>query len=175
MRICVFGAASDNIDQKFIDLGYKLGQQIVEKGHSLVFGGGKYGMMGAVARGIENKNGEIIAVYPEWITDMQEVFEKTSLTIVTTGMDDRKKNFLKYSDAILVTPGGIGTLDEFFEVVTLKKFRDFNGPIVVFNMFNYYDKMIEMLDEMVEANFVSEEIMELIKVTDSLEDTLNSF
>lgn len=172
MKICIFGASSTTIEQKYIDLGYELGREIAKQGHSLIFGGGKDGMMGAVARGVAAENGEIISIYPEWIKNYQDVFEDATQTIFTENLNDRKKIFFEKADALILTPGGIGSLDEFFEAITLKTLNRYDGNIVVYNMYSYYDKMLDMVEEMIDEDYVSNEFNEDIIVTDNIEDTV---
>lgn len=172
MKICLFGASSGTIEQKFIEKGYELGRELAKEGHSLIFGGGKYGMMGAVARGVAAENGEIISIYPEWIADYQDVYEDATKTIFTESLYDRKLIFFEKSDAIIVSPGGIGTLDEFFEAITLKSLNRYDGKIVVFNMYNYYDEMFEMIEEMIDEDYVNPEFDDEIIITDNVEETI---
>lgn len=175
MRICLFGAGSRNIDKDFLEVGYSLGVEIAKHGHCLVFGGGAEGLMGAVARGVYDNDGEIISIYPELMSDFEDLFEDYSKLIITSGMDDRKKNFLKYSDCVLVTPGGIGTLDEFFEVLTLKKLRLHEKPIIIFNYNHFFDKMLDMLNEMIDEGFVDSTNNDLFVVTTTVQETLEYF
>ena len=119
MKICVYGAASSEIDQSFIEAGKELGRKMVERGHSLVFGGGSNGMMGAVARGVDEANGNIIGIAPAFFeTEGSEGISYKNCTefIHTETMRERKRLLDEKSDAFVITPGGIGTFDEFFEI-----------------------------------------------------------
>lgn len=172
MKICLFGAGSKSIDQKYVDIGYKLGEAIAKNNHTLVFGGGNDGLMGAVARGVSDNKGEIIAIFPEWMNEYEDLFIACDKQILTNGMDDRKKKFIENADCILVTPGGIGTLDEFFEVLTLKKLNVHDVPIIIFNINNFFDRMLDMLNEMIEECFVDSANNNLFIVTSTIEETL---
>ena len=105
--------------QKNTDVGYKLGMEIAEKDHILVFGCGNGGIMDAVASGAFDNEGKIISIYPNWIKKLDDRFKNTSQSIETDSMDERKR-FLEKSDVFVICPGGCGTLDEFFDVLTLK-------------------------------------------------------
>ncbi len=175
MKICLFGAGSKTIDENFIKIGYQLGKSIAENNHVLVFGGGNNGMMGSVARGCHDFNAKIIGVMPEWMPEFEELYEYCDDLIFTKDMDDRKLKFLEISDSFIITPGGIGTLDEFFEVLTLKKLQKHDKDIVILNIDNYFDKLLETLKDMIEKNFMSESDKDLFTVTTSIEETMDFF
>ena len=88
-------------------------------------------------------------------------------------MDERKNEFLNNSDAFIITPGGLGTLDEFFEIITLKKLERHEKPIIIFNIDGYFDKMIEMLDEMENQGFLYENDNNLVKIANSADEVFN--
>lgn len=160
MRICLYGAGSTRINSKYIDESYKLGQEIAERGHSLVFGGGSTGVMGAVSKGVIDNNGKVLGVAPNWMEKFESLCEECDEFIFTATMDERKSLFFKNSDAFLIGPGGIGTLDEFFEIIVLKYLQRHDKKIVIFNIFGYYDPMLEMLDFMTEEGFIKEKYAE---------------
>lgn len=172
MRICLFGAGSSKINEEYIRTGYDLGVKLANENHTLVFGGGNDGLMGAVARGMLDNQAHITAILPEWMSEFEDLFTYSDKQIITEGMDDRKKKFIENADIFLVAPGGIGTLDEFFEVLTLKKLKVHNKPIIVFNINHFYDDMIEMLENMVQASFIDSDNDKLFTVTTSIEETL---
>ena len=150
MKICLYGAGSTQIKSKYIDEAYKLGEEIAKRGHSLVFGGGSTGIMGAVSKGVIDNNGKVLGIAPEWMSEFEGMSNECNEFIHTKSMDERKRLFLKNSDAFIIAPGGIGTLDEFFEIIVLKKLRRHDKPIIIYNMFKYYDPMLEMIDFMIE-------------------------
>lgn len=154
MNICLYGSGSRKIDKIYTDAAYELGCEIAKRKHTLVFGGGNTGMMGACAKGVHDNEGKSIGIAPEWIGDFEPLCEKCYEFIYVDTMDERKNEFVKNSDAFIITPGGIGTLDEFFEIITLKKLKQHNKEIIVFNIANFFDKMFEMLDEMGEKGFL---------------------
>ena len=123
MKIAVYGAASSLIDSSYKQAGKELGEKIVERGHGLVFGGGANGMMGAVAEGVYEKGGYILGVVPEFFheANAEISFKKCTDYIYTDTMRERKRQMEENCDAFIISPGGIGTLDEFFEILTLKQ------------------------------------------------------
>lgn len=168
MNICLFGSGSKKINNNYIDVGYDLGKEIALNHHTLVFGGGNDGMMGSVARGVNDFHGKVIAIMPEWMGDFEELFENCDETIFTKSMDERKLKFLNCSDLFIISPGGIGTLDEFFEVYTLKKLKKHEKPIIIFNLNHFFDNMLIMLNAMIEDGFIEDE--ELFIVVESLDE-----
>lgn len=169
MKICLYGSGSRKIDKSYTDVAYELGCQMAERGHTLVFGGGDTGMMGWCAKGIHDKNGSSIGIAPEWIGNFEPLCEKCSEFIYVDTMDERKNKFLENSDAFIISPGGIGTLDEFFEIITLKKLKKHNKPVIVFNIDNFFDKMLEMIDEMGEKGFLYKQ-EKLFEIANSIEE-----
>lgn len=169
MKICLYGSGSRKIDKIYTDEAYELGCKIAQNNHILVFGGGDTGLMGACAKGVHDNNGKSIGIAPEWIGDFEPLCEKCSEFIYVNTMDERKNEFLKNSDAFIISPGGIGTLDEFFEIITLRKLKQHNKEIIIFNINHFYDKMIEMIDEMGEKGFLYKQ-EELYKTANSIEE-----
>ena len=169
MRICLYGSGSRKIDEIYTDVAYELGTRIAQKGHTLVFGGGNTGMMGACAHGVHDNNGKSIGIAPEWIGNFEPICQDCSEFIYVDTMDERKNKFVENSDAFIISPGGIGTLDEFFEIITLRKLKRHNKEIVIFNINGFYDTMIKMIDEMSEKGFLYKQT-ELFKVTDNVEE-----
>ena len=174
MKICVYGAASSEIDDIFIKTGEELGRKMVERGHSLVFGGGRNGMMGAVARGVAEKGGDILGISPRFFEDNNAEISFLNCTefIHTETMRERKKLLDESSAAFIISPGGIGTFDEFFEILTLKQLGRHNKPIVIFNIDGYYDNMIKMMEYSIEKRFITTDCVDLYKVTSTVEETL---
>ncbi|MBE6992622.1 MAG: TIGR00730 family Rossman fold protein [Ruminococcaceae bacterium] len=164
MNICVYGASSNDINNAYIKAGEQLGELIAQRGHGLVFGGGANGMMGAVARGMHAFGGRIIGVAPEFFNVDGELFENCSEMIGTATMRERKRIMEERADAFVVTPGGIGTFDEFFEILTLKNLGLHDKPVVLLNTLGYFNSMISMLENAVAEGFASNRIMSLFEV-----------
>lgn len=161
MRICVYGAASNDIDRIYIDKTVSLGEKIAERGHTLVFGAGANGCMGAAARGAFAQGGKIIGIAPTFFNADGIIYDGCTEFIGTKTMRERKQLLEDNADAFVVVPGGIGTMDEFFEILTLKQLSRHKKAIAFFNVNGYYDELQIMLDKMVEKGFVGEKIGEL--------------
>lgn len=170
MNICLYGSGSTKIDSIYTDAAYELGRQMALKGHTLIFGGGDTGMMGACAKGVHDNSGKTIGIAPEWINNFEPLCEECSEFIYVDSMDERKNKFEELSDAFIITPGGIGTLDEFFEVFTLKKLNRLNKEIIVLNVDHFYDSMLDMINEMGEKGFLYKQvrIFEVFETVDEI-------
>ena len=173
MKICIYGASSNIIDKSFIDAGEQLGKEIAQNGHSVIFGGGAAGLMGAVARGMRSKGGNIIGVTPTFFKVDGMLFEDCTDMIYTETMRERKKLLEEMSDAFIVTPGGIGTFDEFFEIYTLRQLGVHQKPISILNTDGYYDSLIDMLKNAIDKNFMPEANMNLLFISDNPKEILN--
>lgn len=173
MNICVYGASSESIDKVFLDSSYDLAVAMAKRGHTLVYGGGGCGVMGACAKGMRDKGGKIIGVAPTFFTVDGVLFEDCTEFVYTETMRERKKILEDRSDAFIVAPGGIGTLDEFFEILTLKQLERHNKPIVIFNVRGFYDEMIDILYKMAEKNFMKLKSLDLFKVFDDADEMLD--
>lgn len=173
MNICVYGAASSEIDKSFIDAGEELGRKIVERGHGLVFGGGANGMMGAVARGVNQKNGYILGIAPGFFNVDGVSYDKCTEFIHTDTMRERKRLLDEKSNGFVISPGGIGTFDEFFEILTLKQLGRHNKPIVIWNLNNYFENMENMMQVSVDKKFITDDCRDLYKVCDNIDDILD--
>ena len=169
MNICVYGSGSRKIDAKYTNEAYRLGQEMALKGHNLVFGGGDTGMMGACAKGVHDNGGKSIGIAPEWIGDFEPLCKECEKFIYVDSMDERKNKFVENSDAFIITPGGIGTLDEFFEIITLKKLKQNDKEIIVFNIDGFFNKMFEMIDEMAQKGFLYKQT-EIYKIAESIDE-----
>lgn len=172
MRICVYGAASNSIDRIYLEKVEELGLEMTRRGHSLVFGGGANGLMGAVARGVDKGGGYILGVIPTFFDDekIEGVFDKCDELIGTKTMRERKQIMEDNADAFIVTPGGVGTFEEFFEMLTSKQLCRHNKPIVLFNVENYFKELNDMVIASVNKKFIRKGCLELYEVIDNLEE-----
>ncbi len=173
MKICVYGAASNEIDKSFILAGEALGREMSKRGHCLIFGGGASGLMGATARGVKEHNGYIVGIAPEFFNVDGALYNKCDELIKTQTMRERKALMEEKSDAFVVTPGGIGTFEEFFEILTLRSLDRHKKPIAILNTNGYYDDLLSFLKNGVEQNFLRESNLGLFFVSDSEKEILD--
>ncbi len=171
MKICVYGAASSTIDKEYITKVEQMGREMVARGHSLVFGGGGNGLMGAAARGVREAGGHILGVIPKFFDDenVEAVFEFCDELIEPDTMRERKQIMEDNADAFIIVPGGIGTFEEFFEILTLKQLCRHNKPIAIYNLKNYYNEIMLVLKAAIEKNFLRADCNDLFFISDDLE------
>lgn len=170
MRICVYGASSVKTDEKYIKAVESLCESLARDGHSLVYGGGAGGLMGAAARGFTKGRGHIIGVAPHFFTADGILYDKCDEMIRTENMRERKQIMEDKGDIFLIVPGGVGTFDEFFEILTLKQLGRHPKAMIVYNIFGYYDKLQEFMNLAVKEKFMSPASMELYEVIDDAEE-----
>ncbi len=172
MRICVYGAASPTIDPKYIKNVELMGKEMVKRGHSLVFGGGGNGLMGAAARGVKSAGGYILGVIPKFFDEekVEAICDFCDELIQPDTMRQRKQIMEDNADAFIVVPGGIGTFEEFFEILTLKQLCRHNKPIAIYNLNGYYNEIIMAMEQAIKKNFIRENCAELYKASDDLEE-----
>lgn len=173
MNICVYGASSKTIDNNYVLEGEALGTLMAKRGHKLVFGGGATGLMGAAARGMDKENGYIIGISPKFFDVDGILYKNCSEIHYTETMRERKQLMEDLSDAFVVTPGGAGTFDEFFEILTLKQVGRHNKPIAILNTNGYYDHLLELIEVAIEGNFMTAENRNLYSVCRTPEETLD--
>lgn len=163
-RICVFCASSRSIHQKYFEATTILGETLAKHNVTVIYGGGAVGLMGTLADTIMANGGEILGVLPDFMNEVEWGHKNiTSLTIVKD-MHERKKKLIEEVDAVVVLPGGTGTMEELFEVITLKKLGLFLKPIVIINTSNYFDPLIQMLHQMADENFLRPQHLQMFTV-----------
>lgn len=164
---CVYGGANERIAESHKEKVEELGRLIARGGFSLVYGAGATGCMGAVARGTSEKDGFVMGVSPDFISEFEEIFDCDNLVMVDT-MAERKTIMEKHADVFFIAPGGIGTMDEFFQVLTLKYLKRINVPIVVINLDGFYDTLISLIHDLVRQGAAQEQIHKLYSVIDDV-------
>ena len=164
MNVCLYGASSTEIGESYIAETEALGELLAKNGHSLVYGAGGAGLMGAAARGMKRGGGVVIGVVPSFLKVDGVLFDGCDEMIFTDTMRERKQIMEERADAFIVTPGGIGTYEEFFEIYTLKQLGQLQKPIVIFNINGYFDDMLAMLRRAVDERFMRQASLELVTV-----------
>ncbi|MBO5851189.1 MAG: TIGR00730 family Rossman fold protein [Clostridia bacterium] len=173
MKICVYGASSNQIDKNLIKVGEELGLEMAKRGIPLIFGAGANGMMGAVARGITKGGGHMTGIAPSFFEVDGVIYDKCDELIRPETMWDRKTLLRDFADAYIVTPGGIGTMDEFFEVLTLKQLGRTEKAIVILNTDGFYNELLDLLNDFIKNKSVKNSVYELFYVTTSVTDALD--
>lgn len=175
MKVCIYGSASNEIDKIYKDTTKELGLRLAKRGHSLVFGAGSDGLMGAAARGFKEGNGYVHGFIPKFFEEngYEAIFYEADKITFTETMAQRKAGMENECDAFIVVPGGLGTFEEFFQIYTLKQLGRHKKAIVLFNIAGYYDSMIELLKKSTREGFINEECESLIKITSDIDEAID--
>ncbi|MBI5426256.1 MAG: TIGR00730 family Rossman fold protein [Opitutae bacterium] len=168
--LCVYCSSSDRLEAKYVSMAEQVGVEIARRGWALVYGGGKTGLMGAVARGTKGAGGRVIGVIPEFMKARELEFTEADELISVITMRERKMLMETRADAFLALPGGWGTLEELLEILTLAHLEVLQKPIVIFNQDGYYDDLLRMFDRIVSENFMRETIRGKFAVAKSIEE-----
>ncbi len=171
--IVVFCGSSEGTEPKYAKEAYQLGATFAKKGIQLVYGGAKIGIMGQVAKGALDAKGSVIGVIPGFLKKKEVFHEGLTDLIVTQNMHDRKLKMHELSDGILMLPGGFGTLEEFFEMLTWSQLGLHQYPIGVLNTNGFYDSLLEMMQHMVDKGFVNKDNFNTILVDEHIETLLD--
>ena len=155
MKICVFGASSRDLEQGYFDEAFALGAELARRGHTIVFGGGASDLMGATARGAKSRGGRLIGIAPKFFDEPGILDKDCDEMIFTETMSERKKAMEDMSEAFITLPGGIGTFEEFFEVLTLKQLGRHAKAMAVLNTLGYYDALEAMVQRAVDERFLT--------------------
>lgn len=170
--ITVFCGASEGNNPIYRHTGYQTGKILAEKKLSVIFGGGKIGIMGAVADGALDHGGEVIGVIPTFLRTKEVTHYGVTQLHVVSSMHERKMLMHRLSDAILALPGGYGTLDELFEILTWAQLGMHEYPIGLLNINGYFNHLVEFIDHMCAEGFLSDTIRNLIMVDNDVERLL---
>lgn len=173
-RICVFSGSSAGSDPAFALAARAIGSGIARAGWSLVFGGGGLGLMGEVARAAMAGGADVQGIMPAFLQALEPQVSPQEKLIVTPHMQERKTLMLQMSDAFIVLPGGLGTFDEFFEVVTEAQLGVHAKPIILVNVAGYFDTLSAMLRAMVVAGFAKDTILTLYQLAGSAGTALSA-
>ena len=169
MVVCVYGASSSHIDNIYVERCKALGKTLAERGHDLVFGAGSEGLMGATAIGIKEGGGKVHGVIPGFFEEngYEAIFYESDKLTRTETMAERKAIMENECEAFIIVPGGNGTLEEFFQALTLKQLGRHSKPIALFNINGYYDKLDEFFSSCIEKGFIRKECKKLYKIFDN--------
>lgn len=169
-NICVYCGSANRVDQKFKDKTVELGKKLVKNDQTIVYGGGNVGLMGILAQTGINEGGKVIGIIPEHLVYKEVQHDNLTEMHVVDSMHTRKRMMVEKSDAFIVMPGGYGTLDESFEIITWKQIGLHEKPIVFWNIDGYWDPLFAMMDRIAEEQFSGPESKNLFEIITSLDD-----
>jgi len=172
MTICVFASSSSRVDKKYAQAAAELGSLFARSGMKVIYGGGGIGLMGVLADAVIGNGGSITGVIPSFMNEEGWGHPHLNDMIVTADMGDRKKNMFEKADAVVALPGGIGTLEELTEAITLKQLGLFKGPVVILNTLNFYKSLLDLLEHMITGNFLRTEHKGIWEIANTPEEVL---
>jgi uncharacterized protein (TIGR00730 family) len=173
--LCVYCGSSIHVDEDFKRLAYDVGKLMAQSGIRLVYGGGKAGLMGIIADSVMENGGQVVGIIPSHIAERE--IQHTGLTElhVVDSMHIRKQMMVDFSDAFLILPGGVGTLDETCEILTWRQLGIHDKPIVVANFKDYWTPFISMIEHIISQGFMRPDDKKLMQVVETLEDIFPAF
>jgi uncharacterized protein (TIGR00730 family) len=169
-RVCVYCGSSAGTDPAYAAAATRLGEILAAAGIGLVYGGGSAGLMGALAKAMQNHGGEIIGVIPEFLAEKEHLFRGATEIVVTRGMHDRKQTMFERSDAFVALPGGIGTLEELVEQLTWAQLGRHRKPILIANLNGFWDGLLGLFAHMDGAGYIHSAARLNFLVADNVEE-----
>jgi hypothetical protein len=167
--LCVYCSSSDRLEPRYYEAAAAIGAEMGKRGWGLVYGGGKTGLMGAVARSVKSAGGRVVGVIPDFMKVRELAFEGADELITVVTMRERKLLMESRADAFLTLPGGWGTLEEIMEILTLRQLDVLRKPCVFFNQDRFYDDLLRFFEKMVAERFNKPSNLDLFSVATSIE------
>ncbi len=171
-RLAVYCGSATPEDTRYVDLARDVGRGLAERGIGVVYGGGRLGLMGAVASGALEAGGEVIGVIPEALVNSEVANRACTELITVSGMHERKQRFTDLSDGFVTIPGGVGTMDELWEAMSWAQLGYHSDPVGLLNAFGFYDELIAFNRKMAEVGFVRPAHQNILIAADTLDELL---
>lgn len=168
--LCVYCASSDRVDPKYFSVAAALGEAMAQREWGLIYGGGKTGLMGTVARSVKAGGGRVVGVIPEFMKARELAFTEADELISVITMRERKLLMETRADAFLALPGGWGTLEELLEILTLAHLETLQKPVIILNQEGYYDDLLRLFERIVAEKFMHATIRGKYAVAHTVEE-----
>lgn len=172
-RVTIFCGSSFGTDEVFEEQAYLVGKTLAKESIELVYGGAKVGLMGAVANGVLENNGTVIGVLPTFLKKVEIAHDNLTELILVETMHQRKTKMDELSDGTIALPGGFGTLEEFFEMLTWAQLGLHKKPIALLNINGFYNDLLHFIQNMVDKGFLKQTNRDMLLVSDNIEDLLH--
>ncbi|MGE5505795.1 MAG: TIGR00730 family Rossman fold protein [Actinomycetota bacterium] len=170
--LCVFCGSSPGADPGHRQAAARLGAQLARDGVRLIYGGGQLGLMGALAEAVMTGGGKVTGIIPEHLTRIEKAYDEVTELHIVDSMHTRKRRMFDLADAFAVLPGGMGTMDECFEILTWKQLRLHNKPIIIVNQAGYWRPWLDLAAHIVEGGFAHPDTARLWTVVDDVDEVV---
>lgn len=170
--ICVYCGSQEGVRVAYREAAQSLGQMMAASGIRLVYGGGSIGLMGELARTVLDNGGQVTGIIPRFLDEREVGMRDLTRLELTDSMHERKAMMARLSDGFVILPGGFGTLDETFEIITWRQLELHDKPVVLINVEGYWDHFVHLIEHQVREGFVQKRYLELFQVVDSVEAAL---
>ena len=170
--VCIFCGSQHGVDPRYRAAATRFGELAGAAGLRVIYGGGRVGLMGAAADASMASGGEVVGLIPARLLEREVGHRAITELVVTRDMFERKSQMIERADAFVVLPGGLGTLDELLEVVTLRQLGYHDKPIVLINLGGYWDPYLVLVERVVDQGFAAPSVRRLVTVVDDVEDAL---
>lgn len=171
--ISVFCGSAEGKEKIYAEQAFQLGKAIAERNYGVIYGGAHVGLMGAVANGALDSGGEVIGVLPQFLAQKELAHPRLERNYIVDTMHERKAKMNELSDAVIALPGGFGTMEELFEMLTWGQLALHKKPIGLLNTLGYYDHLVTFIDKMIDDHFLKEEYREMLLVDDNITGLLD--
>lgn len=172
--LCVLCGSREGTDPVYRDVAVRLGRLIAEQDVRLIYGGGSIGLMGIIADAVLSAGGEVVGVIPDFLIRSEVGHYDLTDLVITDSMHDRKRRMFEMADAFVVLPGGLGTLDETFELITWRQLRLHDSPIIILDVDGYWGPLISLIDATIAAGFADPATTGLFSVVNTPEAVLQT-
>ena len=171
--LCVYCSSSDRLDKKYVTAAESLGRAMVAHGWGLVYGGGRTGLMGAVAKTVKKSGGRVVGVIPEFMKLKEIAYDEADELVTVVTMRERKLLMESRADAFVAMPGGWGTLEEMMEILALRQLDVLRKPCVFLNQDGFYDDLFRFFDRMIGERFNKPSNLELFRVARTVDEVMD--
>ncbi len=173
MRVCVYCSSSDRVAAPYVEAARRMGEELALRGHELIYGGGDVGLMGVLARAVHALGGRVTGIIPKGLVEHDIAYRQADELVITETMAERKGLLLARSDACIALPGGLGTLEELSEALTLKQLGHKDMALVLLNTEGYYERLTAFFEQMIALEFVRPDHRGLFYLADDVAEALD--
>ena len=172
MKICVYCGSSDGHDPSILEMASDFGRQLAQQNIGLVYGGSSLGVMGTLANAVMKHGGDVTGVIPENLFSKEVAHTGITELITVADMHERKQTMADLADAFVALPGGFGTMEELFEIITWNQIGIIEKPVTLFNWNGFYKSLLDMIHHAAEAGFIRQQNIEIVQTAESVDECL---